>query len=109
MSEEYEEYLTNRVQYLEKECETLHTQLMETERYAQERILALETELEEWQGEAKVIKKGIESCVDLQDMHKKIENLEDRHQSDCIEINRLNTTIEVLADKYSRLRQQMGL
>ena len=38
-----------------------------------------------------------------------IEWYEDRHQSDCIEINRLNTTIDVLIDKYSRLRQQIGL
>ena len=35
--------------------------------------------------------------------------LQDRHQQDCIEINRLNTVIEVLIDKYSRLRQQIGL
>lgn len=38
-----------------------------------------------------------------------IAELQDRHQQDCIEINRLNTVIEVLIDKYSRLRQQMGL
>ena len=35
--------------------------------------------------------------------------LQDSHQQDCIEINRLNTVIEVLIDKYSRLRQQIGL
>ena len=35
--------------------------------------------------------------------------LQDRHQQDCIEINRLNTVIDVLIDKHSRLRQQMGL
>ena len=38
-----------------------------------------------------------------------IAELQDRHQQDCIEINRLNTVIEVLIDKYSRLRQQIGL
>ena len=38
-----------------------------------------------------------------------IAELQDRHQQDCIEINRLNTAIEVLIDKYSRLRQQIGL
>ena len=82
-------------------------------------------------------RKGIEPYVDLQDMHDKIaelesqneelekalgkatdkcadvapsrEWLEDIHQQDCIEINRLNTVIEVLIDKYSRLRQQIGL
>ena len=35
--------------------------------------------------------------------------LQDRHQQDCIEINRLNTVIGVLIDKYSRLRHQIGL
>ena len=35
--------------------------------------------------------------------------LQDRHQQDCIEINRLNTVIDVLIDKHSRLRQQIGL
>ena len=38
-----------------------------------------------------------------------IAELQDRHQQDCIEINRLNTVIDVLIDKHSRLRQQMGL
>ena len=38
-----------------------------------------------------------------------IAELQDRHQQDCIEINRLNTVIGVLIDKYSRLRQQIGL
>lgn len=35
--------------------------------------------------------------------------LEDRHQSDCIEINRLNTTIDVLIHKVEYLRQFAGL
>lgn len=34
---------------------------------------------------------------------------EDRYQSDCIRINQLHTTIDVLTDKLSRLRGQMGL
>ena len=38
-----------------------------------------------------------------------IAELQDRHQQDCIEINRLNTVIGVLIDKYSRLRHQIGL
>ena len=38
-----------------------------------------------------------------------IAELQDRHQQDCIEINRLNTVIDVLIDKHSRLRQQIGL
>lgn len=35
--------------------------------------------------------------------------LNDRHQDDCIKINQLNTTIDVLVDKLSRLREVHGL
>lgn len=36
---------------------------------------------------------------------KRIEELEDRHQSDCIEINRLNVALEVMTEKYMKLRE----
>lgn len=39
----------------------------------------------------------------------KIAKLEDRHQSDCITINQLQTTIDVLVDKLARLREVHGL
>lgn len=35
--------------------------------------------------------------------------LNDRHQSDCIEINKLQTTIDVLVDKLAKLREVHGL
>jgi hypothetical protein len=35
----------------------------------------------------------------------KISKLEDRHQSDCIKINQLQTTIDVLVDKLAKLRE----
>lgn len=38
-----------------------------------------------------------------------VRSLQDQHQQDCIEINRLNTTIDVLAKKYSGLREIMGM
>ncbi len=38
-----------------------------------------------------------------------IAKLNDRHQSDCIEINQLQTTIDVLIDKLARLREVHGL
>lgn len=34
---------------------------------------------------------------------------ENRYQSDCITINQLHTTIDVLTDKLARLRGQIGL
>lgn len=39
----------------------------------------------------------------------KISKLEDRHQSDCIKINQLQTTIDVLVDKLAKLREVHGL
>lgn len=39
----------------------------------------------------------------------KIEKLNDRHQSDCITINQLNATIDVLVNKLARLREVHGL
>lgn len=45
----------------------------------------------------------------LKNYLKKIEKLNDRHQSDCIEINQLQTTIDVLVDKLAKLREVHGL
>ena len=42
-------------------------------------------------------------------LKQKCKELEDKHQSDCIEINRLNTTIDVLIHKVEYLRQFAGL
>lgn len=39
----------------------------------------------------------------------KIEKLNERHQSDCITINQLNVTIDVLVEKLARLREVHGL
>ena len=35
--------------------------------------------------------------------------LQDRHQSDCIEINRLNVALEVIMEKYMKLREVHGV
>lgn len=40
---------------------------------------------------------------------KLIAELQDQHQQDCITINQLNVTIDTLADKYSRLRKNVGM
>lgn len=42
------------------------------------------------------------------DYKKKISELQDQHQQDCIKINQLHVTIDVLTDKYSRLRKTEG-
>lgn len=38
-----------------------------------------------------------------------ISELEDRHQSDCIRINQLLTTIDVLTERYQKLREVHGV
>ena len=38
-----------------------------------------------------------------------IAELEDRHQSDCIRINQLLTTIDILTERYQKLREVHGL
>ena len=64
------------------------------------------------------IKKGNYSLVTIvtngerreqKELLDKIEKLNDRHQSDCITINQLNVTIDVLVDKLARLREVHGL
>ena len=43
------------------------------------------------------------------DRDKLIAKLQDQHQQDCIKINQLHVTIDTLADKYSRLRKNVGM
>jgi hypothetical protein len=53
----------------------------------------------------------IYSIIDKEKMplRQKCKELEDRQQADCITINRLNTTIDVLIHKIEYLRQFAGL
>lgn len=44
-----------------------------------------------------------------QELRDRIERQEKRYQSDCITINQLHTTIDVLTDKLARLREVKGL
>ena len=74
----------------------------------------------EWQKENDLLKQRIaelesketENCgkePKISDSAPSREWYENRHQSDCIEINRLNTTIDVLIHKVEYLRQFAGL
>lgn len=46
---------------------------------------------------------------DEQDLEELILELEDQHMSDCITINRLNATIDILLDRYANLREMRGV
>lgn len=41
--------------------------------------------------------------------YQSIEWYEQRHQSDCITINQLYTTIDVIVDRYANLRKNKGM
>ena len=61
---------------------------------------------------AELESKEMETCEKetiSDDCRPSMEWYENRHQSDCIEINRLNTTIDVLIHKVEYLRQFAGL
>ena len=61
---------------------------------------------------AELESKEAESCKKepiSDDRRPSMEWYDNRHQSDCIEINRLNTTIDVLIHKVEYLRQFAGL
>ena len=45
----------------------------------------------------------------IEELLDEAKKLNDRHQADCITINQLQTTIDVLVDKLSRLREIHGL
>ena len=51
-------------------------------------------------------KEKIQKCEDVAPSR---EWLEDRHQQDCITINQLNVTIDVLLDKMERLRNNKSM
>lgn len=55
------------------------------------------------------VKKEAEKNTNIEELLDEAKKLNDRHQSDCIEINKLQTTIDVLVDKLSRLREVHGL
>lgn len=40
---------------------------------------------------------------------KDTEALEERHQSDCVKINQLNTALDIMTEKYVNLRRSVGL
>lgn len=61
---------------------------------------------------AELESKKMETCENeliSDDCRPSMEWYDNRHQSDCIEINRLNTTIDVLIHKVEYLRQFAGL
>ena len=95
------DFWKNKVSKLEEECYEKQNEIEELNSDNEN----LKNEIEE----LKYILDSKEKMQKCEDVAPSIEWLEDRHQQDCIEISRLNTVIDVLIDKHSRLRQQIGL
>src|SRR5699024_12386921 len=79
----------------------------------------LQSENKSLKDENKALKQRIKDLEDICDGNcfsdgederdKLIAELQDQHQQDCIKINQLNVTIDTLVDKYSRLRNTVGV
>lgn len=82
---------------------------------AKERIAELEEEISNKNKE--IIEKNqriIDLLNEITEIKKdwcfsRMSELEDRHQTDCIRINKLITTIDVLTERYQKLREIHGL
>ena len=95
------DFWKNKVSKLECECVN-----------KQDEVEKLKSETENLKNEIEKLKcilDSIEKNRECADIAPSREWLEDRHQQDCITINQLNVTIEVLVDKLSRLREIKGL
>lgn len=99
---EHNKVFANKIAELKKDCKTASELLVKYQHEnagLKQRIAELES-------------KETETCAKEQisdDCRPSIEWYENRYQSDCIEINRLNTTIDVLIHKVEYLRQFAGL
>lgn len=118
------ENLENQIAYMKEKKNYLRTRCMEDATDAFDcgaygrltivgRRVDLETENEKLkQRIAELESKETETCKKeplSDDCRPSMEWYENRYQSDCIEINRLNTTIDVLIHKVEYLRQFAGL
>jgi predicted RNase H-like nuclease (RuvC/YqgF family) len=103
---EHDKPFKDKIKSLRDECYKLHNQLMETEKDYQVEIEKLKQRIAELESKET---KTCEKEPKISDVSPSMEWYEGRHQSDCIENNRLNTTIDVLIHKVEYLRQFAGL
>ena len=95
------DFWKNKVAELEEECVE-----------KQNEIDKLESDNENLKNEIEELKYILDSKEKMQkceDVAPSREWLEDRHQQDCITINQLNVTIDVLLDKMERLRNNKSM
>ena len=95
------DFWKNKVSKLEEECYKKQNDIDELKSDNEN----LKNEIEE----LKYILDSKEKMQKCEDVAPSREWLEDRHQQDCITINQLNVTIDVLLDKMERLRNNKSM
>lgn len=103
------DFWKNRVSELEEECAEKQNEIDKLKSYRENLKNEIAKLKQHLKSKENLYEKEEIPFADEQYEEDLIAELQDRHQQDCIEINRLNTVIDVLIDKHSRLRQQIGL
>lgn len=96
-----EEHLKNEVVRLSDECEKKQHIILDYKQLS-EKLNQKLLENDNW-------KIPTDEVENVNTGHPSIEWYEQRHQSDCITINRLYTTIDVIVDRYANLRKNKGM
>lgn len=107
MADWTEEQLKKEVVRLSKECEKKQNTISDLKDKldsANAHIMALTNEMDTKR--ALVAYMGVEN---IQNDSFKDVDYEKRHQDDCIRINELATTIDILVDRYANLRKNKGM
>lgn len=106
-SEEYLKIISLRGENdsLKRKVKELHSKLDESI----EAESSLCEEIEKLEADKRESRDKIFPYESVEKMKEKIEALNNRHQSDCIEKAQLHTALDVMAEKYQRLRDIHGL
>lgn len=96
-----EEQLKNEVVRLSEECEKKQHIILDYKQLSEELNQKL-LENDNW-------KIPIDEIENVNTGHPSVEWYEQRHQADCITINKLYTTIDVIIDRYANLRKNKGM
>lgn len=113
--DEMQEEIDDRELLIERIYRTFIEPIYDGFKYTKEFKELLIKRIEEHKNEMEVLKmENAELHCEIQAMNAEPINdyakeLEDRHQQDCIELNRLSTTVDVLVDKLAKTREVCGL
>lgn len=93
--------LKNEVVRLSEECEKKQHIILDYKQLS-EKLNQKLLENDNW-------KIPIDETENVNTGHPSVEWYEQRHQDDCITINQLYTTIDVIVDRYANLRKNKGM